>query len=177
MISCTPIQRGQWPPWKISLKGQWPTIIFLPSPRGQWPPVDHSAGSPTAYLSSKRGHWPICLLLGVSDRWGQWPPAAGSVTSGRGVSDLKPRGQWPPAAGSLTSEAGEQPHLELESEGEYTEDMLEAGITFNSNDNWKQFSMANYRLFPDSLVLMWGNIKSQRFTLRLSRIVENTVCF
>jgi hypothetical protein len=31
----------------------------------------------------------------------------------------------------MTSEAGEQPHLELESEGEYTEDMLEAGITFN----------------------------------------------
>jgi hypothetical protein len=31
----------------------------------------------------------------------------------------------------MTSEAGEQLHLELESEGEYTEDMLEAGITFN----------------------------------------------
>jgi hypothetical protein len=31
----------------------------------------------------------------------------------------------------MTSEAGEQPHLELEAEGEYTEDMLEAGITFN----------------------------------------------
>jgi hypothetical protein len=47
----------------------------------------------------------------------------------------------------MTSEAGEQPHLELESEGEYTEDMLEAGITFNIMNIFKFFPMENYRLF------------------------------
>ncbi len=42
-------------------------------------------------------------LTYLSSPWGQWPPAAGSVTSSRGVSDLQPRGQWPPRlASSLT---------------------------------------------------------------------------
>jgi hypothetical protein len=58
----------------------------------------------------------------------------------------------------MTSEAGEQPHLELESEGEYTEDMLEAGITFNNNDYLKKFSMANYRLFCQTLWYLFEEI-------------------